>query len=121
MRATCEGCGATYEGEHPGPIEDMETHVRNFHSEEDSGGEIVGVGPFYYVGEEGFEAWGFAFPSGYTVLEWVRESVPDDEETLTHHHQSVYHSVEDFRMVCTGRVDWGISPEQFGNQQTASE
>ena len=72
------------------------------------------VGPFYYVGEEGFEAWGFTFPSGLTILEWDKSSVPDDEEQLDGYHQSVYESFEDMRRICTGRVDWGVSPEQFG-------
>ena len=71
------------------------------------------LGPFYYVGEEGFEAWGFVFPSGLTILEWEPNSVPDGEPELDGYHQSVYHSVEDFQTICTGRVDWGISPDQF--------
>lgn len=72
------------------------------------------VGPFYYVGEAGFEAWGFTFPSGLTILEWDKGSVPDGEEQLDGYHQSVYESFEDMRKICTGRVDWGISPDQFG-------
>jgi hypothetical protein len=71
------------------------------------------VGPFYYVGEGGFEAWGFTFPSGFTVLEWDPNTVPDDAASIDGHHQSLYHSVEDFRKVCTGRVDWGVSPDHF--------
>lgn len=75
-------------------------------------GDTERVGPFYYVSpDEAFEAWGFAFPSGFTVLEW--EPVSAEVETLEHAHQSVYHSVEDFRTVCTGRVDWGVSPDDF--------
>jgi hypothetical protein len=70
------------------------------------------VGPFYYVSlDESFEAWGFTFPSGYTVLEW--EPVDDEIDDLEEPHQSVYHSVEDFQTVCTGRVDWGVSPTDF--------
>lgn len=68
------------------------------------------VGPFYYVGEDGFEAWGFAFPSGFTILEWIPGSVPEDETKLDGHHQSLYNSVADFRSVCTGHVEWGAYP-----------
>lgn len=78
------------------------------------------VGPFYYTDPEGsFEAWGFTFPSGYTVVEW--EPVAEDIEPLEHAHQSVYHSFDDFQTVCTGTVDWGISPEQFGNVRTEGD
>lgn len=79
------------------------------------------VGPFYYVGEDGFEAWGFTFPSGFTILEWIRDSVPEDQTVLQNHHQSVYHSVEDFRQICTGQVDWGVSPDQFGPSGTETD
>lgn len=80
------------------------------------------AGPFYYTGEEGFEAWGFVFPSGYTVLEWVPNSVPEDSTELDHYHQSIYHSVEDFQRICTGNVDWGVSPDDFDRfRQTGGE
>jgi len=66
------------------------------------------VGPFYYISPDNFEAWGFAFPSGFIVLEW--SFVPESAEELEHGHHSIYHSYDDFRTVCEGRVDWGITP-----------
>lgn len=72
--------------------------------------DLKQLGPFYYVSPEDFEAWGFAFPSGFIVLEWC--FAPDGADELDNGHHSIYHSWEDFRTVCTGRVDWGITPEQ---------
>jgi hypothetical protein len=90
--------------------------------EEDARDELLDeqddrVGPFHFVSDDGFEAWGFAFPSGYTVLEWDQTTVPDRYGSIDKHHQSLYHSVEDFRTVCDGRVDWGASPEQFDEEE----
>lgn len=68
------------------------------------------AGPFHYHGPEGFEAWGFRFPSGFIILEWIPESVPEDEQTIEDGHQSVYHTYEDFRATCTGDIEWGRTP-----------
>lgn len=68
------------------------------------------AGPFHYTGPEGFEAWGFRFPSGFIVLEWIPESVPEDEQTIYNGHQSIYHSFADFRATCTGDMEWGRTP-----------
>lgn len=68
------------------------------------------IGPFHYVGGEGFEAWGYHFPSGMVIIEWIPDSVPESEDKIDGFHQSVYHSFEDFRTVCTGEISWGVSP-----------
>lgn len=68
------------------------------------------LGPFHYEGPGGFEAWGFHFPSGMVIIEWIPASVPDDIDHIDGYHQSVYHSFEDFRTVCTGSIAWGGSP-----------
>lgn len=63
---------------------------------------------FKYRGENGFEAWGVHFPSGLTIIEWIPESVPEENEQLENYHQSVYHSWSDFRKICTGEVDMSV-------------
>lgn len=70
-------------------------------------GDGGGVGPFYYVSED-LDAWGFVFPSGMVVIEWDRPLATTDE-----FDQAIYHSMESFRTVHTGRIDWGVSPEDF--------
>jgi len=73
------------------------------------------VGQFYYVApSEDFEAWGMRFPSGFVIVEWV--PVGEDTEPLAGAHQSLYHSWDDFRTVCSGRVDWGVSPADFAQE-----
>lgn len=69
-------------------------------------GEGKYTGPFHYTGDRGFEAWGFVFPSGFTVLEWDPDSVPGGEADLEGYHHSTYQSVEDMMIVCTGRFEW---------------
>lgn len=64
-------------------------------------------GPFHYTGESGFEAWGYRFPSGFVVMEWISESAPDDKTVLAEGHQSIYHDWNDFRAVCEGEISWG--------------
>ncbi|WP_176548351.1 hypothetical protein [Natrinema sp. CBA1119] len=73
------------------------------------------AGPFHYTGPEGFEAWGFRFPSGFLVLEWIPESVPEEESTIYNGHQSIYHSFGDFRATCTGDMEWGRTPLEDGH------
>jgi len=73
--------------------------------------EIALCGPFHYEETNGFEAWGYRFPSGLIVLEWIPESVPEDGEQLEHYHQSVFHSFEDFRKLCDGTIQWGKAPD----------
>ncbi|WP_436348901.1 hypothetical protein [Natronorubrum sp. FCH18a] len=67
-------------------------------------------GPFHYAGPDGFEAWGYRFPSGFLILEWISDSVPEDNSKLQEGHQSLYHSFEDFRTTCTGDIEWGRTP-----------
>lgn len=68
------------------------------------------VGPFRYRDpDETFAAWGYTCPSGYTVVEW--EPLSDDVAALEDAHQSVYHSIDDFRTVCTGEIEWGVTPD----------
>lgn len=76
------------------------------------GGDTAGGlhGPFHYTGSEGFEAWGYRFPSGFIILEWIPESVPESDDKIHGGHQSVYHSYEDFRTICMGDIEWGRSP-----------
>ncbi|ELY85424.1 hypothetical protein [Natrinema gari] len=75
------------------------------------------AGPFHYTGPEGFEAWGYRFPSGFLILEWIPESVPEDEQTIYNGPQSVYHSFADFRATCTGEIDWGRTPLEDDHAQ----
>ena len=72
-------------------------------------------GPFHYTGSEGFEAWGMRFPSEFLVLEWIPESVPESDDKITGGHQSIYHSYEVFRTVCTGEIKWGRTPGEEGD------
>jgi hypothetical protein len=67
------------------------------------------AGPFHYRGSEGFEAWGYHFPSDTVILEWVPDSVPESKDKINGHHRSVYESWEDFRTICKGEVTRGIS------------
>lgn len=74
-------------------------------------------GPFHYTGPEGFEAWGYRFPSDFLILEWIPESVPDSEDKIHGGHQSIYHSFEEFRTICTGEIDWGQTPDSERDAQ----
>ena len=70
------------------------------------------IGPFRYTGPSGYVAWGYRFPSGFIIMEWCKDSVPEDDDVLNHGHQSVYHSWDDFRMVCEGEVEWSVYPDR---------
>lgn len=73
-------------------------------------GRAKGIcGPFKYVSDDGFEAWGYRFPSGFIIVEWIPESIPPDER-IGGHHQSIYHSWGDFIQVNDGDVVWGEHP-----------
>ncbi|WP_211338428.1 hypothetical protein [Haloterrigena salifodinae] len=75
------------------------------------------AGPFHYTGSEGFEAWGYRFPSGFIILEWIPKSVPETDDKIESGHQSVYHSFVDFRTVCDGEIEWGRYPESEGSDR----
>ncbi|ADB63944.1 hypothetical protein Htur_5057 (plasmid) [Haloterrigena turkmenica DSM 5511] len=79
------------------------------------------TGPFHYTGPDGFRAWGYRFPSGFIILEWIPESVPESDEKITGGHQSIYHSYEDFRTVCTGEIHWGWFPDSTGDEWTPED
>lgn len=68
------------------------------------------AGPFHYDSPNSFEAWGFHFPSGLVIIEWIPHSVPPGADRLDGYHQSVYHSWEDFRTICNGVITWGEHP-----------